>query len=176
MPVDTSYASDENVQTAKGFDVKLVGPIPGSNSKAAADDLTIDDFNVGETSGQVVCCPAGHKPVSSVHDTETGKTRTTMPDSACGTCEYFEQCPVEKKRSGYQVDHTAKQRRTAARRYEEATEVFRASRKYIGQSAWPVMQNPSDQSVTSRNKNGRHCIAAVLVVTELFSRGINDWS
>jgi hypothetical protein len=125
MLVDTSYASDENVQTAKRFDVELVGPVPGSKSQAAADDLTIDDFNVGETSGQVVCCPAGHKPVSSVHDTETGKTRTTMPDSTCGACEYFDQCPVEKKRNGYQVDHTAKQRRTAARRHEEATDVFR---------------------------------------------------
>jgi len=125
MLVDTSYASDENVQTAKGFDVELVGPVPGSNSQGAADDLTIDDFNVGETSGQVVCCPAGHKPVSSVHDSETGKTRTTMPDSACATCEYFDQCPVEKKRKGYQVDHTGKQRRTAARRHEEATDVFR---------------------------------------------------
>ncbi len=125
MLVDTSYASDENVEIAKGFDVELVGPVPGSNSQSASDDLTIDDFNVGETSGQVVCCPAGHKPVSSVHDTETGKTRTTMPDSACGVCEYFDQCPVEKKRNGYQVDHTAKQRRTAARRHEEATDVFR---------------------------------------------------
>ena len=51
MPVDTSYARDENVQTAKGFGVELVGPVPGSNSQAAADDLTIDDFNVGDTSG-----------------------------------------------------------------------------------------------------------------------------
>lgn len=51
--------------------------------------------------------------------------RTTMPDSACCGCEDFDQCPVEKKRNGYQVDHTAKQRRTAARRHEEATDVFR---------------------------------------------------
>ncbi len=48
-----------------------------------------------------------------------------MHDSACGRCEYFEQCPVDKERSGYQVDHTTKQRRTAARRHEEATDVFR---------------------------------------------------
>ena len=52
-------------------------------------------------------------------------TRTTMPDSACGACEDFNQCPVEKKRNGYQVDHTVKQRRTAARRHEETTDVFR---------------------------------------------------
>lgn len=125
MLVDTGYASDENVQTAEGYGVELVGPVPGSKSQDAADDLTIDDFNIDETSEQVVCCPAGHKPVSSVHDPQTGKTRTMMPESACGACEYFDQCPVAKKRAGYQVDHTAKQRRTAARRHEEATDVFR---------------------------------------------------
>ncbi len=125
MLVDTSYASDENVQTAEGYGVELIGPVPGSNSQAAADDLTLDDFNIDETTEQVVCCPAGHEPVSSVHDPETGKTRTTMPDSACGGCEYLDQCPTTKKRNGYQVDHTAKQRRIAARRCEEATDVFR---------------------------------------------------
>ncbi len=125
MLVDTSYASDENVQTAEGYGVELIGPVPGSNSQAAADDLTLDDFNIDETTEQVVCCPAGHEPVSSVHDPETGKTRTTMPDSACGGCEYLDQCPTTKYRNGYQVDHTAKQRRLAARRCEEATDVFR---------------------------------------------------
>ena len=48
-----------------------------------------------------------------------------MPESACGQCDYFEECPVQKGRDGYQVDHTAPQRRTAGRRREEATDVFR---------------------------------------------------
>jgi len=47
-----------------------------------------------------------------------------MPETACGSCEFFDQCPVVKKRAGYQLDHTAKQRRTAARRREESTDVF----------------------------------------------------
>lgn len=130
--VDTAYASDENVQKAESRGVELVGPVPGGAGQVSADELTIDDFNIDETTEQVVCCPAGHAPTSSIHDTETGKTRTAMPDSACGTCEYYDQCPATKKRNGYQLDHTAKQRRTASRRREEATDVFQERYKVRG--------------------------------------------
>jgi hypothetical protein len=123
--VDTAYAGDENVQKAASHGVELVGPVPGCGGPAADDELTIDDFNIDETTEQVVCCPAGHKPVSSDHDSETGRTRSVMPDSACSTCDHYDQCPVTKKRNGYQLDHTAKQRRIAGRRREEATDVFR---------------------------------------------------
>jgi len=122
--VDTSYASDENSQKTETRGVELVGPVPGSGGSVSDQDLTIDDFNIDESTEQVICCPAGHEPVSSEHDAQSGKTRTVMPDTACGSCEYFDQCPVAKKRAGYQLDHTAKQRRTAARRREESTEIF----------------------------------------------------
>lgn len=130
--VDTAYASDENVQKAESRGVELVGPVPGSGGATSADELTIDDFNIDESTEQVVCCPAGHQPVSSEHDSQTGKTRTLMPDTACSTCEFYDQCPVSKKRNGYQLDHTAKQRRTAARRREESTDVFRERYKIRG--------------------------------------------
>jgi len=130
--VDTSYASDENVQKAEARGVELIGPVPGSGGPASDDELTIDDFNIDEATEQVVCCPAGHEPVSSEHDPQTGKTRTVMPDSACGACDYYDQCPAAKKRNGYQLDHTAKQRRTASRRREEATDVFRERYKVRG--------------------------------------------
>lgn len=130
--VDTSYASDENVQKAESRGVELVGPVPGSGGPVSDDELTIDDFNIDEATEQVVCCPAGHEPVSSDHDPQTGKTRTVMPDSACGACEYYDLCPATKKRNGYQLDHTAKQRRTASRRREEATDVFRERYKVRG--------------------------------------------
>ena len=130
--VDTGYASDENVQKAESRGVELVGPVPGGAGRVSEDELTIDDFNIDETTEQVVCCPAGHAPTSSIHDPQTGKTRTVMPDSACGTCEYYDQCPATKKRNGYQLDHTAKQRRTASRRREEATDVFRERYKIRG--------------------------------------------
>ena len=126
MLTDTLYNSDENVELAKHYGVELVGPTPsGPRDKKTIDQLNIDDFNINEATEEVVCCPAGHAPESSVHDRQTGKTRTVLPESACGRCDYFEECPVQKGRDGYQVDHTAQQRRTAGRRREEATDVFR---------------------------------------------------
>jgi hypothetical protein len=73
----------------------------------------------------VTCCPNGHTPVRSVHHPASGRTHTTMPASACGRCAFRQQCPVQERRDGYHLEHTAKQRRTAARRREQETEVFR---------------------------------------------------
>ena len=53
------------------------------------------------------------------------QTKTVMPSSACSQCEFRKECPVEKCRDGYCLYHTAKQRRLAGRRREEATDVFR---------------------------------------------------
>ena len=126
MLADTRYNSDENVELAKHYGVELVGPTPsGPRDKKTVDQLNIDDFNIEEATEEVVCCPAGHAPESSVHDRQTGKTRTVLPESACGRWDYFEECPVQKGRDGYQVDPTSQQRRTAGRRREEATDVFR---------------------------------------------------
>jgi hypothetical protein len=125
MLADTHYTSDQNVQLAQEHGIELVGPTPpGSGGPRDTYQLNIDDFNVDEETEEFICCPAGHAPESSVHDKQTAKTRTIMPQSACGRCEYIDQCPVKKSRHDYQLDHTAKERRLAGRRREEATEVF----------------------------------------------------
>jgi hypothetical protein len=123
MIVDTGYASDENVQLAGEQGVDLVGPVPGCSTEEEGH-LNVDDFNIDEESEKVVCCPAGHEPKSSEHNIDTGKTKTVMSESTCGQCEFRKQCPVKKTRDSYQLDHTAKDRRIAARRKEQATEVF----------------------------------------------------
>jgi hypothetical protein len=126
MFADTHYCSDENVQDAAERGVELVGPAPsGAIAHKEAEQLNIDDFNVDEDSEEVICCPAGHNPESSVHDRQTGKTTTIMPESACGCCDFLEQCPIRKTRNGYRLYHTAKERRLAGRRREEATDAFR---------------------------------------------------
>jgi len=125
---DTHYTGDDNVQLAEEKGVELVGPVPSGSGKSKGDEyeqLNIDDFNVDESSEEVICCPAGHKPQSSEHNSETGKTKTVMPESACSQCDFFEQCPVEKIKGQYKLEHTAKQRRLAGRRREQDTEVFR---------------------------------------------------
>jgi hypothetical protein len=123
--VDTLYPSDENVQQAERLGVELVGPVPGAAPAERPDDLNIDDFVVDETSECVTCCPDGHKPLTSVHDPATGKTRTVMPAACCAPCAFRDHCPVEEAADGYHLEHTAKQRRMAGRRREQATEVFR---------------------------------------------------
>jgi len=133
--VDTGYTGDENVQLAEQQSVELVGPVPSGSAKSKDDEyeqLNIDDFNVDEASEEVVCCPAGQKPESSEHNKETGKTKTVMHESACSQCEFFEQCPVEKIKGQYKLEHTAKQRRLAGRRREQDTEVFRERYKIRG--------------------------------------------
>ncbi len=126
MFADTHYCSDENIQAAAERDVELVGPVQcGGLIDKDVDRLNVDDFDIDEQTEQVVRCPAGHKPASSIHDKETGKTKTVMPSSACSQCEFRKECPVEKCRDDYCLYHTAKQRRLAGRRREEATDVFR---------------------------------------------------
>ena len=133
--VDTNYAGDDNVQSAQQQGVELVGPVPSGSSKSKADEyeqLNIDDFNVDEATEEVVCCPTGHKPESSEHNSDAGKTKTVMPESACSQCEFRKQCPVEKIAGQYKLEHTAKQRRLAGRRREQDTEVFRERYKIRG--------------------------------------------
>jgi hypothetical protein len=126
MLADTLYCGDENVELAQHHGVELVGPTPsGSVESKNVDQLNIDDFDMDETTEEVICCPAGHPPHSSVHDGQTGKTKTVMPRSACGQCEFAQECPATKHGDGYRLEHTAKHRRLAGRRREEATEVFK---------------------------------------------------
>ena len=138
MLVDTHYTGDENVQLAEEKGVELVGPVPsgsgknGDDGKDEYEQLNVDDFDIDEQSEEVVCCPSSHEPQSSEHNSETGKTKTVMPESACSQCEFFEQCPVEKNKGQYQLEHTAKQRRLAGRRREQDTEVFRERYKTRG--------------------------------------------
>jgi len=131
MVADTGYTGDENVQLAGEQGVELIGPVPGCSSEEQGH-LNVDDFNIDEESEKVICCPAGHAPESSEHNSDTGKTKTVMSESTCGQCEFRRQCPVKKTRDGYQLDHTAKDRRIAARRKEQATEVFRDRYKIRG--------------------------------------------
>jgi hypothetical protein len=122
---DTHYPSDENVQRAERYGVELVGPVPGAAPAAGPEDLTIDDFVIDERTEQVTCCPDGQRPVTSGHDPAKGKTRTIMPAAVCGRCAFRTHCPVQEGPDGYQLEHTAKQRRLAGRRREQQTEVFR---------------------------------------------------
>jgi len=120
MLVDSAYGSDANVCQAEQQGVEWVGPVSaGTDPSKNIHSLSIDDFVVDEGGEVVQCCPAGHVPQSSVHDVSTGKTRTVMPATACGACEYLHECPVRQGRGD-------RQRRAAVSRAEMlgTTDVF----------------------------------------------------
>lgn len=124
---DTYYGSDASEQQCAERNVDLQSPVAGSQSKDAAHALNADDFAVDEATGAVERCPAGYEPIRSDPDAESGRTRTEMPAAACATCAHFDACPVRRVRDRYLFDHTAKERRLAARRREQATDAFKES-------------------------------------------------
>ena len=128
---DALYGSDDNVQEAAGRGGELVAPTKEGARQAEADEatetddpLSLDDFAIDDATETVQWCPTGHPPQSSVYDPGRGRTTTTMPVATCRQCPSFDRCPVRAVRGVYRLEHTAKQRRLAARRGEEQTDDF----------------------------------------------------
>lgn len=121
---DGQYGSDANVVDAAGRSVDLQSPVSGV-PRQNPQDLTIDDFAVAETTQTVECCPNGHAPICSIHDSDKGRTRTVMAASACQACPSRNECPVKKVRNEYVIEHTATEQRLASRRAEQATDAFK---------------------------------------------------
>ena len=125
MLADTSYGSDENVQASAEDGTELISPVSGKTPDE--NTMAIGDFEVDDATEEVKTCPAGHTPMKSEHDPETGKTRTEMPPEACAECPDKARCPVKQTRNGCHFEHTAKQRRLDQRRRNEKTDQFRES-------------------------------------------------
>jgi hypothetical protein len=121
---DTHYGSDENVTRAAERGVDLQSPVAGP-SKPHGDELTLDDFAVDEATERIVRCPNGCEPLSSEPDAATGVTTTVMSPADCSACAWRGHCPVKAARGQFVLRHTAKARRLAARRAEQATAAFR---------------------------------------------------
>lgn len=120
---DTHYGSDENVQACAGRGVELVSPVPGTAPEEGA--LTIGDFTVDAPSEAVLFCPAGHVPLASRQDGETGKTRTDMDPAVCAGCAGRERCPIKTHGARRWMEHTEKQRRLDTRRRYQTTPTFK---------------------------------------------------
>jgi IS5 family transposase len=121
---DGQYGSDANVVEAAKRGVDLQSPVAGAPQQNP-NDLTIDDFVIGEETQTIDRCPNGHEPVTSVHDPDKGRTRTVMDGAHCLACPFRNQCPVKQVRGQYVLEHTPAEHRLASRRAEQATEVFR---------------------------------------------------
>ena len=120
---DTAYGADANVQTCAEHDVELVAPVPGKSPDP--EELTLADFVIDETTEEVRRCSAGHAPISSTHDPDTGKTHTEMDPAACAACPNQDKCPVRQNKKSSRLDHTAHERRIDQRRRAQDTDAFR---------------------------------------------------
>jgi len=186
MYADTGYGSDDNVTHAADRGVDLQSPVPGG-PKQNPDDLTIDDFVVDEGTQTVERCPNGHEPVSSVHDSEKGKTRTVMSASHCSNCPYRDECPVKKTRDGYVIEHTPAEHRTAGRRAEQATDTFRENyairgggesvnsglKRRTGMGRLRVRRSPRVRMAVLLRCAGWNLFRALAAMKQ---RGIKDWA
>jgi hypothetical protein len=121
---DGQYGSDANVVHAATRGVDLQSPVGGAPQQNP-NDLTMDDFVVHEETQTVERCPNGYEPISSVHDSEKGRTRTVMDTSHCSACSYRNQCSIKNVRGDFVIEHTPAEHRLASRRAEQATDAFR---------------------------------------------------
>lgn len=126
MAADTAYGSDENCVIAESFGVELIAPVPGRAPDVKAEDLTHDDFAHNEVTGSVDACPAGHAPLHVTRDEATHTTVVEMPAATCASCPLRNLCPIHQTPDDrFELKCTDQARRTAARRCEEETDVFR---------------------------------------------------
>ncbi len=127
---DAAYGSDDNVQESLEDGVELISPV--NSSKRKEGNLHVEDFTIDAQSQTVQTCPAGHTPIDSVHDPQTGKTQTHMNKGHCEQCPNQERCPVKGKNTRTFI-HTAATFRGGQRRLDEQTEAFKESyRKRAG--------------------------------------------
>lgn len=122
MLADAAYGSDANVQAAQAAGVELVSPV---NASTRDDDkLHPDDFVIDPRTEEVKACPAGHKPLDSTFDPESGQTRTHFDPVCCASCPHQARCPVTgRRRRTYR--HTPGERRRAQRYRAEHEPAFR---------------------------------------------------
>lgn len=126
MTADTAYGSDDNCVFAESLGVELIAPIPGKAPQIDPDALTLDDFAHHEVTGSVEACPAGHAPLRVTRDDLAQTTTVEMSAEQCASCPLWKFCPIQRQADdSYELKFTDRERRLAARRREQDTDVFR---------------------------------------------------
>lgn len=90
---DAAYGSDANVQAAAVEEVELISPV--NTAKRDPEKLHAEDFTINRETHEVETCPAGHAPLDSAFDPETGRTTTHMDAQHCAQCPHQDRCPVK---------------------------------------------------------------------------------
>jgi hypothetical protein len=116
MLADAAYGSDGNVEKAGTLGVELVSPV--NTSRRDPDRLHVGDFAIDPGTEWVLACPAGHAPLDSAHDAQTGMTTTHMDRRDCDRCPHQDRCCATGKNTRT-FTHTPGERRRAERHRAE---------------------------------------------------------
>lgn len=105
LATDGAYATAETIKQAEENGIELVsGKLAGPQTNPIIAEFEIDD-----KTGCIVECPAGHMPISSKYDGETGVATAHFDLSACGNCPYRDQCVIKEQKKTTVVRITDKQ-------------------------------------------------------------------
>lgn len=125
--VDTSYGSDDNVESAQEMGVTLIAPVPGrSNAK------NYDGFEFNVKTQEVEKCPKGHSPKRIKKNTRKGSLTAFFDESICSACGLYKEgkCVVVMGKRGYRWQYIRKEVRIYQRRIYEETEEFKAKYRW----------------------------------------------
>lgn len=88
LVTDGGYCGYENVKQAADKNIRLIT----TDLKGAEVEDIYADFKFSDDGKQIISCPAGYKPKSSVYDINTQKCRASFPIEQCKGCPNFAKC------------------------------------------------------------------------------------
>ena len=121
LTCDTLYGGDDNVREAADKGVEVIAPLKGP---APSHDISLNDFEIDETTQFVTRCPEGFEP-DNVCRTRTNRIRARFSKKNCGNCPHQKQCPVKLEKKAAFLRYDDKILRLAKRRAYEQTKEFK---------------------------------------------------
>lgn len=121
---DTSYGSDDNVESAKAEGVEVIAPASRNGREKA---IILADFELSEN-GDVLRCPAGHAPAGTTANGD--RKRASFLTTTCDSCPKRPDCPITRRNRFCWFSYDNRSVRIARRRAHERTAEFREAYRF----------------------------------------------
>ena len=121
---DTLYGSNENVEKAEKYGVKVVAPIPGKPSENGLDTFEFDSDNL-----EIISCPAGKQPDEIKHNKKASITAIWY-NQTCVNCPFADSCPTQECKKGRKFYYTEDAVKSLFRRQYEESDEFKDEYRY----------------------------------------------
>lgn len=120
---DGGFVDSENIVELAKIDVKLFGPLTGSDKHP--DKLKLADFEFSDIGNRVLRCPAGCSPLSQRSDKPGKGQRVYFDRKDCLACPMQSRCPVIIRSRSACLHFTYVALAGSLRRREQSTEEFK---------------------------------------------------